>query len=477
MLTSVASAATRPYQTILPDISGPGLPQDYFGRHVASDGEWLVVAATGDRIVSTYASNGAVYVYRRVGAAWRMHQRLRASFPLERPGYADAIAIGSGWIAVYASDVIPPGPVIPFPRVFMYHLAGDTWVAASTLPVPPGFRLYGPSLAIASGVLAVASTDFLDPSTGGGVELFDLLADSVVSRGTVRPAVRAPRVVVDVAGDTLAMGTHRQVELWQRTSPSTWALADAVSASPPSDTFPTSFDLDGDRLVVSHSITAPPAVDAIYVFARNGDSWPEQARLTLPSAANGAYLGFDVVSAGSDVYAIGSGDGTSFIAQFRESGGEWSSLPFRFDSQGGYAELAATTSGIVAGSPGHPALAGRFAGRVLAYDTDAVAPVLALDLGWSVGFAAALAVTDDRAGFDSEATNRRPARAAFSTCSGVTEIPGRRGAESPCHQATMRQAVRSRCATNKYWLAGAPSHEAWSSMHSTPRSPTTCRST
>jgi hypothetical protein len=136
-----------------------------FGRAVAIRGDWIAVGAPDDR---QYADDsGAVYLFRREGARWVVHQKLKG-LQLVGDDMGFAVAMDGDWLVAGAPS-FPSGPVIGgagVGRAYVFRrtsrgtpqdLSDDWWEGAAILNPPPSQLCcnFGVSLDIAGDVIVV----------------------------------------------------------------------------------------------------------------------------------------------------------------------------------------------------------------------------------------------------------------------------------------------------------------------------------
>lgn len=155
------SAALNPRNLMLDTIgylkASNADPDDHFGREVAlsSDGLTLAVSAehessaatgiNGDQSDNSSAHSGAVYIFRRTGAAWRQEAYLKpgVNFPEIRFGVGvpklnqRAIALsGNGSIAVIGTPAHDTGALAMSGEVYVFRRGSNGWTLEATLRAP-----------------------------------------------------------------------------------------------------------------------------------------------------------------------------------------------------------------------------------------------------------------------------------------------------------------------------------------------------
>lgn len=268
---------------------------DYFGRAVATDGDAVIVGASG---ADAGASNaGRVRLYAAQGEGWANVATFTSPAPQANETLGFAVALDGEWAAAGGPgrNATGAGAGASGGAVRMYQRAGNgTWSDVGTLPATglvAGDR-FGESLAMRRGLLAV------------GV------------RGR------------DVAG-TVDAG---EVWIYERGA-SGWART-AVLGAPAriaSSSFGLAVATDGSTVVVGapyEPATDGTLVGAAYVFERGANGqWSAPVRLA--PATNGpasigtavAVLGDTLVVGAPYDQSTGADAGSAFV--FQRSGGQW----------------------------------------------------------------------------------------------------------------------------------------------------------
>ncbi len=160
-----------------------------FGQVVTLSGDTIVVGAPGESSNATgvggneadtsAASAGAAYVFRRVGASWSQEAYVKASNTRLNTQFASSLALVGENLAVGASgETTPSGGIDPpmtggsldtIGAVYLFRRDGTTWTQRRFLkpPLPRGQTMFGTSVAIAGGSVAVGAVG--DPSSATGV--------------------------------------------------------------------------------------------------------------------------------------------------------------------------------------------------------------------------------------------------------------------------------------------------------------------
>jgi hypothetical protein len=198
-----------------------------FGYSVALRGEYAFV---GKQIEEPFASGpGAVYVYKRSGEQWTLHQTLRPHDSTDPDGFGIRLAVSGNWLLVGGG----------LSRPYMFEQVGEEWIERQSLEPLAGRPFsYGISIALegdyafvsASASEVSLNTIYVFKQVGG---VWSEVAQVVPEDGAV-----GNRFGIDVA-------------------------------------------LDGETLVAAADKDDDAGTDAgaIYVFVREGETWTQQAKL------------------------------------------------------------------------------------------------------------------------------------------------------------------------------------------------------
>jgi hypothetical protein len=368
---------------------------DRFGSAVSlsADGTRLAVGAAcesssatgvgGDSANDAAACSGAVYVFARTGTTWAEEAYVKASNTAANDGFGAVavslaangtrLAVGAAGEASSATGVGGDGAndtAVYAGAVYVFARTGTTWaqeayVKASNTDARDEFGATSVALSADGAVLAVGARGEDSSATGvNGDEADDSAANSgaayVFTRtGTVwaqQAYVKASNtgagdcfgdsgLALSADGTRLAVGGVTEasaatgiggdqsndgaadsgaVYVFARTG-TTWAQEAYVKASntQPSAYFgvSVSFSADGSRLAVGaygdlssatgiggdQADTSAPYSGAVYVFARTGATWAQEAYVKAPNTATNDALGFDLsFSADGTRLAIGA---------------------------------------------------------------------------------------------------------------------------------------------------------------------------
>ena len=357
---------------------------DQLGRAVVIDGDTLAVGArledsgangvNGNQADNEGTSVGAVYVFARgTDGRWSQQAYIKPSNPDLTDFFGSSLALSGDTLAVAAnfedSNAVGPGggaaeqadnSASASGAVYIFTRAGDVWsqqayIKASNTEASDRF---GESLALDGDTLAVGA--FLEDSaaTGVGGDQADNLASGAgavyvfVRDGTLwtqQAYLKASNTeandqfgfAVALDGDTLAVGAVLEdsaatgidgdqadntasaagaVYVFARDG-AVWSQQAYVKASntEANDRFGESLALDGDTLAVGADAEDSAATGiggdqgdntaasagAVYVYARDGATWTQQAYLKASNAAAGDNFG-SAVALDGDALAVGA---------------------------------------------------------------------------------------------------------------------------------------------------------------------------
>jgi hypothetical protein len=286
---------------------------DNFGTSVALSGDTLVVGAFGEDSAAqgvggnqtddSFPESGAVYVFRRTGAAWQQEAYLKASNTGPDDRFGASVALSGDTLAVGARTESSAAEGVGGNEdndaaegsgaVYVFRRNGTTWqqeayIKASNTGTDDSF---GSSVALSGDLLAVGATgeDSATQGVGGGQD-----DDSAESSGAVYVFRRN--------------GTTWQQEAYLKAS----NTGDA-------DFFGTSMALSGDTLAVGATgeDSAARGVDgdqtddsaassgAVYVFRRTDSGWQQEAYLKASNTEGEDEFGLSVALSG-DTLVVGA---------------------------------------------------------------------------------------------------------------------------------------------------------------------------
>ncbi|HMI92863.1 MAG TPA: hypothetical protein VK509_15920 [Polyangiales bacterium] len=301
---------------------------DGFGRSVAFDGETIAVGAPNrDSGSGASAANesGAAYVFARDGASFGAPMMLSATTPRTEAHFGTAIAVDGDTIAIGAPEDSGGGAVY----VFVRDGAGADFreQARLTHPVPASDLRFGASLALAGNTLLVGSPGDDRDRVDSGAVFFFTRDGSLWGSGT-RLAPMAPQAAawfgssVALDGERLAVGatgesgssfTSGAAYVFERSGAGFRQQARVVAGNPGvADLFGDSVALAGDTLAVGAvgASTSQGSSGAVYLFAREGDDWPQTQQLAASNPSFGAGFGSRIALAG-DILVTGASEDDS----------------------------------------------------------------------------------------------------------------------------------------------------------------------
>lgn len=159
-----------PIYEVMTALLPPLDPGDDFGFSVAIEGNWAVVGAPYDD--DQALNNGAVYIYKRVGDQWFLHQKIAHNVGAEGH-YGHCVEIDNGVIVVGAPNA-DFGGVTDRGMAYIYRFMGGTFeLAQATMGGGAGDH-HGWDIALDNNVLLVSSPDDdIGPmSSAGSIQVY-----------------------------------------------------------------------------------------------------------------------------------------------------------------------------------------------------------------------------------------------------------------------------------------------------------------
>lgn len=286
---------------------------DQFGYSISLSGDTLAVGAymesssatgvNGNQSDNGAGYSGAVYVFARTGTTWTQQAYLKASNTAFRDEFGCSVSLAGDTLAVGARGEDSSATGLDGNQtdngtnysgaVYIFTRSGTTWsqqayLKASNTGPNDGF---GQSVSLAGDTLAVGA--FQESSSAPGVNgnqadnnaMFSGAVYVFTRSGTTwaqQAYLKASNTgasdqfgySVSLAGDTLAVGAHGE-------------------------------DSDATGLNGNQSNNNAMSSGAVYVFARSGTTWSQQAYLKASNTGTGDQFGFSVSLAG-DTLAVGA---------------------------------------------------------------------------------------------------------------------------------------------------------------------------
>ncbi len=324
-------------------IAGDATIQDGFGTRVAIDGDTALVSAVlAD--APTAKSAGAVYVLAKSGDTWLEEAKLTASDGASVDLFGSSIAL-SGDTAIVGARHASPGGVDEAGAAYVFVRSGGVWTEEAKLAASDGSESdqFGGAVAldgdmaiagaykaaVAGNVQAGAAYVF---ARGGGVwtEQQKLTASNLAASESFGKSMALEDATLIIGQESAGKGV---ADVFVRSGDS-WVAQAQLGASDgtPMDRFGFSVALSGETALIG-AFRADPGgqVDAgaAYVFARTGDMWSEEAKLTASNgAANDSFgwavaLDGDVALVGATSGGLGAVNDAGAVYAFERDGDLW----------------------------------------------------------------------------------------------------------------------------------------------------------
>ena len=286
-------------------------PFDFFGFSVASSGDTVVVSAygedsdatgvNGDQSDNSASTSGAVYVFVRSGTSWSQQAYLKASnteagdlFGHSVSVSGDTLVVGAPFESSDATGVNGGQSNNGASRsgaAYVFVRSGTTWSQQAYFKASntEAGDFFGSSVTVSGDTVVIGAPLEASNATGvNGDQSNDGAPGSGASYVFVRSGtswsqqayVKASNtgsddmfgISVSLSGETAVVGAH-------------WEDSDATG-------------VNGDQ-----DDNGAPAAGAVYVFARNGTSWSQQAYLKASNTNSFDEFGFSVSVSGDTVVA------------------------------------------------------------------------------------------------------------------------------------------------------------------------------
>lgn len=278
---------------------------DQFGTTVKLQGERLAVGSIFAFGGAT--RTGATYIFERTGSSWFERAKLT---PL------DTVQSGSFGLPVWldGESMIVGSPALSGEAgaAYVYELADSTWTQTAKISNEDYVMdNFGFSLAIEGKTALVSSPRNVDngPETGK-VTVYGYEHIFWNPKAVLEPSVITPGSVfgrfMSIQGDTIAVGAPGEsnfngaVYIFELDGETWVEQARLTVDNPQMRTFGRGVVLSGDRLIAIAPYEDTELVDsgAAYIFRRDGDVWTQETRLSASDAAELDVFGWTVAMDG-----------------------------------------------------------------------------------------------------------------------------------------------------------------------------------
>ena len=264
--------------------------RDRFGSWVDLSGDTLVVSARGRTV--RRGVRGGLYVFERRGDAWIQTDLLEPEPGSEVDDFGRTAAAGRGRIAVPESGA-------PVPRVLIYERRGGGWLLDSVVDGGRAALYFVNDL---RGRSMIANLYLIGGSFQNGLGFVRRSGGSWALRETLLPLGRDNTNLFGVdhsrSGKRLLVGVPPQLfppdsppgsALLYRRQGGRWVVETRLEPTPPGPGEPAVGGF-GDRVAMGRKVLLVSAVDmteilgsgTVYVFARRGGAWEQEAKLVPP---------------------------------------------------------------------------------------------------------------------------------------------------------------------------------------------------
>ncbi|MEZ4848252.1 MAG: hypothetical protein R3B93_06465 [Bacteroidia bacterium] len=246
------------------------------------------VATAGNKVYVGAHNTQEVFEYAKTGGTYNLVNTITPSVPTEDFGYN--VAVSGNWLAVAAPEYGPPYPSGEG-KIFMFQKQADgSWAEHSILTAPiAGDHLGGDGIALKGDQLIATKRNFVFPSPGGDIEVFNLSGNTWISTGTIHKAgYDWVSVDMDNSGDRIiGTGAINQsfVTIFATffvKTPSGWVEEDEVVITPPnpfSIVYPRDVAIQNGTAVLTAVI--PGTIH--WVLKNDGGDWSVDQELKIPA--------------------------------------------------------------------------------------------------------------------------------------------------------------------------------------------------
>jgi hypothetical protein len=330
-------------------LAADGAAGDYFGISVALSGDTALVGASNND-VGANANQGAAYVFTRSGTSWSQQAQLTAADgrPSDNFGVSVALSGTTAVVGAYHNDV---GLNADQGAVYVFKRSGAAWSRNAQLTALDGAAndLFGISVAVSGETVAVGASgaDVAGHAGQGSVAIYTQPGAPLIPQAQLLAADGAEfdqfGNSVALSGDTAVVGAYvddvgadaeqGSAYIFVRNG-TTWTEQAHLTApyGSANDWFGWSVAISGETVVIGapfDDVSSKPNRGSAHIFVRSGAAWTQQQILFAPDGEVGDAFGYSVALSGEtalvgafhDDIATNSDQGSAHV--FMRSGTTW----------------------------------------------------------------------------------------------------------------------------------------------------------
>jgi len=407
-------------------IASAGTENDYFGfsGSISADGTTALIGAH-NKTIDGKASQGAAYVFTRVGAIWQQEARLTAADGAESDyfGYSLAISADGNTALIGSYNKSIEGKASQG-AAYVFSRSGTVWSQQELLAASDGSEndYFGRSVAISSDgstalIGAYNKTVGGNPSQGAAYA-FVRAATAwsqqaiLIQEDGLENDYFGRSLAISADGNTALIGAYKKTVAANPSqgaaytftrSGSTWGQQAVLTAADgaENDYFgrPVILSADGTTALIgayNKTIEGKTSQGAAYAFTSSGSTWTHQFRLTASDGAEGDYFGSAMaISADGNTALIGAYNKTvgvnasqGTVYPFTRSGSLWSQRAAMNASDGAGGDSFGSLVAIA--SNGDSALIGAYNKTIGGNSSQGAA--YAFNLGFAAGFTLSVSI-------------------------------------------------------------------------------------
>jgi len=282
---------------------------DYFGRTVSISGDYAIVGAYGDD--DKGSSSGSAYIFKREGSSWIEQAKLTAIDGAADDWFGVSVSISGEYAIVSAYGDDDRG--IESGSAYVFKQEGSSWIQQAKLTASDGAagNYFSISVSISGDYAIVGSYGDDDRgSSSGSAYIFEREGNNWIEQAKLTASDGAAGdyfgVSVSISGDYAVVGAHGDdnkgissgsAYVFKREG-SGWIQQAKLTASDGAadDCLGISVSIFGNYAVIGtpYDDDRGSSSGSVYIFARKGNSWVEQAKLRANDGAADDFFGRSV---------------------------------------------------------------------------------------------------------------------------------------------------------------------------------------
>ena len=364
----------------IPVTASNGQPGNQFGSGVSFDGSFAIVGAPG-RMIAGNVNQGVAYIFQRIGSVWQEMAMLTANDGGAGHNFGTSVSISGDYAAIGATKY--SGTYADQGAVYIFHRIGNNWVQENRLSAlsPAAGDQLGKSVCINGDYLIAGASN----SSSGNGKAFIYKRSTGTIWGTL--AVLSPSVStsntffgfsVSISGDYALVGApgeevnnipQRGAGYIYKRNGNFWNFLSKIGEGTAGDSFGAGVSIDGNYIAIGATRYANPAgrLGCAYVYIKgaewiNGQAFhtritPDDSEITDISFGNSVRINQTLLLVGASVSTVAGIPLHGVANIYQRYGTSWQKIRNIKDDNGEFQQLFGASvslynNEVLIGAPG-----------------------------------------------------------------------------------------------------------------------------